>query len=228
MVFHHGAVCCNLMNFTMAIIAVAMPLLITGEIALTSAVSSSLVNLNLTVTSTLDIEIGIWRNCAKASGSNTWNCFNYADGSALPFARVDEDGNYPDIYTLQALYTTAVVLLLVSNCLAFGGYSGQAKMSCLVSSLFASIASIFFLSIAIWVTCRTAVPDMDSSGAVVIGGTTYTGNFELGWNFTYVYMWIGWLLCNGSAGASYKAYKACDESPAEHASHQPETTVGKV
>ena len=131
---------------------------------------------------TVDIEVGLWRQCVKASGSDDWTCADYADGAALPFARVDKDGNYPDIYTLQALYTTAVVLLFVSNCFAFGGYSGQAKMSCLVSSLFASIASIFFLSIAIWVTCRTAVPDMDSSGSY--GG--YTGTLKLGWNFTYV------------------------------------------
>jgi hypothetical protein len=193
----------------MAVIACAMNLFITGTIA--------------TSTGTLDYEVGIWKACKKAQSSDTWSCFDYADGSSIPYATVADDGSSPKLETLQGLYVSAVVLLFVGNCFAFGGYTGKAKISCQLSALFSSVASILFLSTAIWVTCRTTVPAMGTSVT-----TPATGTADLGWNYTYVYLWIGWLLCNGSAASSMKAAKDCDESPDEHASHQPETTVGKV
>lgn len=179
----------------MAIVAVSMNLLISG----TTCVG----------TICADVEIGLWKQCVKPSGSDDWTCEDFADGASLPFAKVDDDGGTPKMETLQGLYVSAVVLLFLGNCCAFGGYTSNAKIACQISGLFSGIASILFLSTAIWVTCRTSVPE------------------PAGWNYTYVYLWIGWLLCNGSAGSSLKAAKDCDQDTPD-APHEPETTGGKV
>jgi len=192
---HHGAVCCNNINLIMAIVAVSMNLLISGTTCVGAICA--------------DVEIGLWKQCVKPSGSDDWTCEDVADGASLPFAKVDDDGGTPKMETLQGLYVSAVVLLFLSNCCAFGGYTSNAKIACQISGLFSGIASILFLSTAIWVTCRTSVPE------------------PAGWNYTYVYLWIGWLLCNGSAGSSLKAAKDCDQDTPD-APHEPETTGGKV
>jgi len=198
MVAHHGAVCCNNINLIMAIVAVSMNLLISG----TGTISGS----------TVDYEAGLWKVCVKLSGSDDWQCTDYPDDTPIPFAKIDDDGGSPKIGTLQGLYVSAVVVLFLGNCFAFGGYTGNAKIACQLSALFSGIASILFLSTAIWVTCRTSVPE------------------PFGWNYTYVYLWIGWLLCNGSAGSSMRAAKDCDkDTPDTRTPHAPEEgTAGKV
>merc|ERR1739841_52974 len=109
-----------------------------------------------------------------------------------------------DMLTLKALYTTGVVCLFVGNCFAGAAYSAaHAKGASLVASIFSSIASIFWFATAIWLTCKISLDDINAAGGLI--------GLDLGWNYTYVYTWIGWLLCNGSASASYKHWKSCCE-----------------
>merc|ERR1711988_1433193 len=203
MVLHHAAAACEFINFLMALIAITFNYIATGNDAAGNTYG-----------------LGVWKWCmnnicndyTEAGGadvaclwpySNTVRCVQ----SRLPGAIQTTDiGMNIDMATLKALYTMGVVLVFLALVCSALTYSDHTKA--LWASILSFIASIFWLATGSWLTQNFSPSDYSSSLAIAHPG------FSVDWDYTYVYIWLGWILCMFNAIPSYLYYKA---ACAEHA-----------
>lgn len=111
---------------------------------------------------------------------------------------------------MQALYMTGVTLLFLSwlICIPAAYVMTQPGNILHLASLFDFLAGIFFLAEGIYMVCMLQ-----------------TDGDQLGWNYTFIYTWIGWQLCWMSSSMLGHHGKVCNAHCEENCETQPTTNV---
>merc|ERR1711988_165830 len=214
MVFHFAAACCSTINLMLAGLAFFLPVIITNS-----------------TNEKPYLALGIWYGCSTDSvGGDDWKCFSYTDTNrndglhvnptvAMKSGFIPTDQTPNQISVIQGLYTTAVLLLALATYSACGTI-GMKKLG-YVSGLFNSLAGIFFFASACFMfgSDRFQVHDCDcakTNGVMYCArsgtpGPSNRDNYCFGWNYTAIYAWIAWIMCNMSAGMASKHAKDDDQ-----------------
>jgi len=261
MVQHHAALCCNFINMIMAIIALVMPLIITGTCKFSVDASSGKIlgsaeglsmsafqschiqnfgtnpnafNYGLTPEQAsmlmpggfaVDYDVGIWGTCWKAkvqtifnyqqTYDTDWHCDSWDNDNIqhiLTYKGTNVNGfelystASSSVFVIQALYTLAVCFCILGVCSSGGAYASASNGSggAIISNFF---AGTFFLSVG----CYMA--------------SSIHSNDILGWNYTFVYTWLGWWSCWAAMFPSAKHRDSLDDAPAGNDAH---ADAGKV
>lgn len=222
----HGSSCCNWVALLMAIVAASVPLIKSAEVDSANKLS---------------LKFGLFEICSNVNdGDDT--CSSYPEGSDVL------GGN---VFTMQALYITALVLLFLGTIMAstasfLARSSGEMKAktanASYLSFFFNFLGGIFFLASGIYMVCQISdgihqIPlynDLLSQFGKNNQITYIFASVDDGWNYTFIYTWIGCLQCWSAASMSAlhaQSCKKCDEGHTHHHDNQktdPEVVTSSV
>jgi hypothetical protein len=230
MVKHHVSFCCSLVNFIMVMIALIVPLIITGTCDLnvdqrSGALSSptchtanvptyfaevdggvSIMGSFIVPGSVkMDYDVGIWGTCYRmkygtyfSQTVTDWTCNTWPSGVEYIYTyKTNTLNGYfvisamkSQLQCVQGLYTTAAVSCFLALLCAGATYASHKAAQ--AAAFFYFLAGAMLLSVACYLT------------------SSMHSNDTLGWNYTYVYAWIGWLQNWGSVAPALSYYGECD------------------
>jgi len=237
MVKHHVSLCCSLVNFIMVMIAFLLPLIVTGTCPmdldtrsgkLSSAVchTANVPTYFATVGGSaadfipfyapgsggaiaMDYDVGIWGTCYRMKyGSNIfgqsttdWNCKTWPSGVEYIYTYKYANVNGYNIVSamksqlqcIQGLYTTAALSCFLALLCAGATYASHKAAQ--AAAFFYFLTGAMLLSVACYLT------------------SSMHSNDTMGWNYTYVYAWIGWLQNWGAIGPALSYYSECEGEP---------------